>query len=133
MSEPPKIESIEYDSSVPVIDREQLDNLLMAESEEEAKSLACELYSLYEEEAAKKLSNLDQICRERDAETLKDIMHFVAGSGGNLGLMRMSAFFRAIETAIDEGRQVDFDACAALIPKEFERSCVAFREAYGLN
>jgi len=133
MSEAPQIENVRYDTTAPLMDREQIDMLLMAEDEGESDSLARELFDLYETESKRKLSELDQICRERDGEALRKLVHFIAGSAGNLGLMRLSGFYRGIEHAIDIGALENYEACARLIPREFELSCKAFREALGLD
>lgn len=133
MSEAPQIENVRYDTSAPVMDREQIDMLLMSEDEEESNSLARELFTLYETESSKKLTELDQICRERDSDELRKLVHFIAGSAGNLGLARLSAFYRGIERAIDGGVLEDYEACARLIPREFERSCEEFSKALGLD
>lgn len=115
------------------MDREQIDMLLMAEDEEESNSLARELFTLYETESREKLTGLDQICRERDSEGLRRLVHFIAGSAGNLGLVRLSAFYRGIEHAIEEGVLEDYEACARLIPREFELSCKEFSKSLGLD
>lgn len=133
MSEAPHIDNVRYDTSAPVMDREQIDMLLMADDDEESSSLARELFVLYTTESSEKLTEIDQICRERDSDGLRKLVHFIAGSAGNLGLMRLSAFYRGIEQAIDEGRLEDYEACAKLIPREFELSCEAFRSTMGLD
>jgi HPt (histidine-containing phosphotransfer) domain-containing protein len=133
MCKAPEIENVRYDISSPVMDREQIDSLLMAEDEEESKSLARELFTLYETESREKLAEIDRICRERDSDALRKLVHFIAGSAGNLGLTRLDAFYRGIEQAIDYGELDDFQACARLIPGEFERSCEAFCKALDLD
>lgn len=133
MSEAPQIENVHYESSVPVMDREQIDMLLMAEDEEVSTSLARELFDLYAAESKEKLSELNQICQDEDSDALRKLVHFIAGSAGNLGLARLSSFYRGIERAIDAGELEDFDACARLIPQEFELSCKSFVETLGLN
>ncbi|PXA02888.1 hypothetical protein DDZ13_14835 [Coraliomargarita sinensis] len=133
MSEAPQIENVHYDSSVPVMDREQIDMLLMAEDGDESTALARELFHLYESESREKLAALDQICRDRDGDALRRVVHFIAGSAGNLGLMRLSAFYRGIEHAVDDGELEDYEACARLIPREFELSCREFSQSLGLD
>lgn len=133
MPEAPQIENVRYDTSAPLMDREQIDMLLMAEDDEESNSLARELFILYETGSREKLSELDRICRERDSDALRKLVHFIAGSAGNLGLVRLSAFYRAIEHAIDEGVLEDYEACARLIPIEFDLSCKEFSKALGLE
>lgn len=133
MSEAPQIENVHYDESVPVMDREQIDMLLMSDDEEDSQSLASELFTLYKTESVEKLALLDQICRDRDSVALKRVVHFIAGSAGNLGLMRLDAFYRGIEHAINQGVLEDYGACAELIPREFELSCEEFSRALGLG
>jgi len=133
MSDAPQIENVHYDTSAPLMDREQIDMLLMADDEEESHSLAKELFALYETESKEKLTELEQICRERDSDALRKLVHFIAGSAGNLGLARLSAFYRGIEHAIDKGVLEDYEACAKLIPREFELSCREFSQSLGIK
>lgn len=133
MSEAPQIENVHYDTSAPLMDREQIDMLLMADDEEESHSLAKELFTLYETESREKLTELEQICRERDSDGLRKLVHFIAGSAGNLGLARLSVFYRGIEHAIDNGVLEDYEACARLIPREFELSCREFSQSLGID
>lgn len=133
MSEAPHIKNVRYDTSAPVMDREQTDMLLISEDEEESDSLAHELFALYETETSQRLAGLFQICCERDSDELRKLVHFIAGSAGNLGLARLSAFCRGIEHAIDEGALEDYEACAELIPREFKLSCEKFSKELGLD
>jgi HPt (histidine-containing phosphotransfer) domain-containing protein len=133
MSDAPQIENVHYDNTAPLMDRDQIDMLLMSEGEEESYALARELFNLYEGESKRKLAELAQVCGERDGESLKRLVHFIAGSAGNLGLVRLSSFYRGIERAIEEGVLEDYEACARLIPEEFELSCKAFKENLDLD
>ncbi|HKK18155.1 MAG TPA: Hpt domain-containing protein [Opitutales bacterium] len=133
MPEAPKIKNVHYDDSLPLMDREQIDMLLMADDEEESDALVRELFALFDTESSAKLDELDRICRERDAEGLRKLVHFIAGSAGNLGLARLSAFYRGIERAIDQGELEDFDGCAKLIPREFELSRGEFKKSLALD
>ena len=133
MSEIPEIANVEYDTSLPLMDREQIDMLLMADDGDESNSLAAELFQIYEAESSEKLNDLERICEARDGAALRKLVHFIAGSAGNLGLARLSAFYRAIERAIDGGAMDDFEACAKYIPQEFEQSCEAFRRTFNLS
>lgn len=133
MLEAPHIENVHYDPTAPVMNREQIDMLLMLEDEEDSSSLAAELFELYRTGAVEKLAQLDQICAERDGVSLRKLVHYIAGSAGNLGLMRLHSFYRGIEEAIEHGVLEDFEACARLIPIEFELSCRAFSQALDLE
>lgn len=126
MAQAPQINDVKYDTTAPVVDREHIDMLLGAEGEEDSGALAHELYELYVTDGMEKLGNLERICRERDSAELRKLLHFIAGSAGNLGLMRMSLFCRGIEKAIHEGVLDDYEACAKLLPQEFDMSCQGF-------
>lgn len=54
------------------------------------------------------------------------IVHFVAGSAGNLGLARLASFYRAIEHAIESGQLTELFTAAEPIRSEFESASVAF-------
>lgn len=128
MPEAPVIENVIYDRSAPLVDREHLDMLFTLDEDENSSAFAQELLALYRTEALEKLAGLERICRDRDAVALKKLVHFIAGSAGNLGLIRVSVFCRGIEEAIREGVLQDYEACAKLIPYEFELSCQAFMD-----
>ncbi|MGB0408927.1 MAG: Hpt domain-containing protein [Opitutales bacterium] len=125
----PHIENVVYDSSLPVMDVEQIDMLLISDEGDEPNALALELFKLHETESAEKLADLAEICRARDGHALRKIVHFIAGSAGNLGLVRLTALYRGIEQAIDVGRLEDYEACSQVIRREFELSCRRFMEA----
>ncbi len=134
MCKAPQVENVHYDISVPVVDCEQLNMLLgIEEGEESVKSLATELFAIYRAESDEKLAELDAICRARDSGALRKLVHFIAGSAGNLGMMRLHEICRGIERAIDAGELKDFEACAKLIPSEFELGCQRFTQTLDLD
>ncbi len=128
----PELANVKFDASLPPMNREQLDMLLMTDDEEETNALAKELFEIYESESREKLKQIDGVCAARDAQGLRNIVHFIAGSAGNLGLSRLSAFYRAIEKTIDEGDFSDFERCPDCVRREFEESCRLFREEFGI-
>lgn len=132
MSAHPTIPSVAYDPETPAMDREQIDMLLMVEDGEDSTSLVRELFDLFEGEGREKLLDLDQVCEANDLAELRKIVHFVAGSAGNLGLARLSAFYRAIEHSIDTGALSQIADCAPPIHAEFEAACDAFQAEFGL-
>ncbi|MGB0744008.1 MAG: Hpt domain-containing protein [Opitutales bacterium] len=132
MSDKPHIDKVVYDISAPVLDHDQIEMLFMADDGGDSNSLALELFTLYKDEAEPKLAQLEQICQDRDADALRKVVHFIAGSAGNIGIMRFSLFCRGIEVAIDQGLLEDFDACARLIPEQFGLSNKAYAESLGL-
>lgn len=131
-SESPHLENVEYDSTLPTMNREQIDMLLMPDDGNEAHCLAKELFEIYSIEAREKLLKLEGACAERNAQEVRNIVHFIAGSASNLGLARFSAFCRATEKAIDEGKFTDFERAPEVIRGEFDAACESFRAAFGL-
>jgi len=129
----PQITNVEYDLSCPVMDRGQIEMLFMTENSEELKVMVRELFEIFETEALEKMVELGPICRQRDVVKLSKLVHFIAGSAGNLGLNRMNAFFCGIEHALDEGRLEDFEAAEKMIRQEFEFSCEMFRKEFGID
>ncbi|MGJ8650545.1 MAG: Hpt domain-containing protein [Opitutaceae bacterium] len=132
MSASPSIPSVVYDPETPIMDREQIDMLLMVEDGEDSTSLIRELFDLFEGESREKLLSLDRVCEANDLAELRRVVHFVAGSAGNLGLARLSAFYRAIERSVDTGALNQIADCASPIRSEFEVACVAFQAEFGL-
>jgi len=126
------IPEIEWDDNLPVMDREQIDMLLMVEDDEDSTSLVRELFDLFESESREKLEHLSEVCERNDAIGLRKIVHFVAGSAGNLGLSRLCGFYRAIERAIDNEDLVRIAHCEAPVREEFDAAREAFRKEFDL-
>lgn len=119
---------VEFDSSLPTIDREQLEMLLMADEGEDATALVREIYGLFRKESDEKLAQLDAICEGKKLLQLRNAVHFVAGSAGNLGMVRLHAYLRAIEEGIDLQRITEPCALVATIRSEYANSCEAFEQ-----
>lgn len=129
-----EISGINFDSAVPVMDREQIDMLLMVDDgEEDSTALVRELFDLFRGESAEKLQQIDAVCAANDAAELRRIVHFIAGSAGNLGLSYLCGFYRAVERALDVGTLTDLSACATPLRAAFEDACVAFRSEFGIE
>ena len=84
IGESPAFPRVKYDSSTPVVDREQIGMLLMSDDPEEVAMLAGQLFDLFVDEAEQKLADLDSVCAAGDVAAFRKIVHFVAGSAGNL-------------------------------------------------
>lgn len=132
MSNAPQIEQVHYEANCPIMDREQIDMLIMGDEGDADTSLACELFELFSNEGAAKLDMLGDACARGDLLQLRNIVHFIAGSAGNLGLARLAAFYRAIERAIDEKQLIDISDCEQPIRLEFECARDAFRADFNL-
>lgn len=127
MSQHFDIPGVEFDRSIPVMDREQIDMLLMVDDgEDDSTALVRELFDLFQGESSNKLKSLDAVCAANDADELRRMVHFIAGSAGNLGLAHLSGFYREVEQAIDEGRLTELSHCAKPIRTAFEDACKAF-------
>lgn len=123
----PQIDHVHYDENCPIMDREQIDMLIMGDEGDTDTALARELFELFANESASKLDNLAEVCARGDLLQLRSIVHFIAGSAGNLGLARLAAFYRAIEQAIDVKQLTDISGCEQAIRQEFEYARDAFR------
>jgi HPt (histidine-containing phosphotransfer) domain-containing protein len=114
------------------MDRDQLDMLLMLDEEEDPTALMGELFELFRSESCLRLNELDRICVENALGDLRKLVHFIAGSAGNLGLARLFTFYRAIECAIVDGSLTDISDAATPIREEFESSSDAFKAEFKL-
>ncbi len=119
---------IDFDTSLPVIEREQLDMLLMADEGEDATSLIREIYQIFRDESDEKLTQLDAICEAGALQQLRNLVHFIAGSAGNLGMARLNAFLRAIEEAVDKKTLIHCESLAECIRREYTKACEAFEQ-----
>lgn len=129
------IPCVDFDQSIPVMDREQIDMLLMVgegDGDDDSTALVRELFDLFQEESADKLKSLDAVCAANDTEALRRIVHFVAGSAGNLGLARLSGFYRSIEQAIDAGTLTELARCVDPVHAAFREACEAFAAEFDI-
>ncbi len=133
MSQQFYISGVNFDQSIPVMDREQIDMLLMIDDgDDDSATLVQELFGLFQSEGSDKFKNLDVVCAANDIQALRKIVHFVAGSAGNLGLARLSDFYRGIEQAIDHGKLTDLTQCATPIQTAFREACEAFAAEFSV-
>lgn len=130
MPEKPHIEGVRYDPELPVLDREQLEVLVFAGDDEDGMDLIRNIYEIFVAEAQEKISALELACRDNDTIALRKTVHFIAGSAGTLGLMRMSGFFRAVEFAIDAGNLTEISHCLGPIRDEFVYGCEVFQREF---
>jgi len=125
------IPGIDFDQSTPVMDRGQIDMLLMVDrGDGDSEALIRTLFRLFKTESAEKLTNLEAVCAANDTAELRKMVHFVSGSAGNLGLAHLAGFYRALEHAIVAGRLNDLGECAIVIRSAFDAGCAAFSEEF---
>ena len=130
MSTAPQIEHVHYDETCPIMDRDQIDTLILGDVGDTDTSLVRELFDLFSNESAAKLEALPAVCEKGDLLELRNIVHFIVGSACHLGLVRLAAFYRAIERAVDEQQLTDITEVAAPILREFELAREAFRAEF---
>jgi HPt (histidine-containing phosphotransfer) domain-containing protein len=127
MTDAAQIEHVHYDSDTPIIDHLQFNMLFKGDDGTLELALATDLVELFQTECGQKLDTLHAACAQDDARALRHIVHFIAGSAGNLGLARLHAFYRAIERAIVAKSLPDLTLCEAPIRKEYETACEALQ------
>ena len=132
MSTAPKIKHVRYDETCPIMDRNQIDTLILGDEGNTDMTLLRELFDLFVNESATKLEALPAVCAQGDVQQLRSIVHFIDGSACHLGLVRLAAFYRAIERAVDEQQLTDITEVAAPIRREFELAREAFRADFNL-
>jgi HPt (histidine-containing phosphotransfer) domain-containing protein len=132
MSTAPKIKHVHYDETCPIMDRDQIDTLILGDEGNSDTTLVHELFDLFVNESAAKLEALPAACAQGDLLELRNIVHFIVGSACHLGLVRLAAFYRAIERAVDEQQLNDIAEVAAPILREFELAREAFRADFKL-
>lgn len=117
-------EIIEKFSDQPIVDAEQIGMLEMVDEEsEEGGGLVAELFGLFKDESGGKLDELSDICAENDVASFRKIVHFIAGSAGNIGLLRLNLALRAVEEAIDDGNITELNGAEAAVRATFNESC----------
>jgi HPt (histidine-containing phosphotransfer) domain-containing protein len=114
------------------MDREQIDTLILGDESNSDTTLVRELFDLFVNEGAAKLEALPAVCTQGDLLELRNIVHFIVGSACHLGLVRLAAFYRAIERAVDEQQLTDISELAVPVRREFELAREAFRADFNL-
>lgn len=125
-----QIPEVQIEELPPEMDRKQLDMLMMVDEGEGDASLVRELFGLFKTESEEKLQELSRACAENDETRLLKIVHFIAGSSSNLGLLRLACFYRALERALEAGRFNDLAHCEEPIRSAFEGACEVFRAEF---
>lgn len=115
---------VAVDTNEPIVNREQIEMLQMVDDEDGSGegSLVAELFALFQEEAKEALGKLPAICAQNNLAELRKIVHFVAGSAGNIGLHRLNHYYRNIEETIDTGKLQDLSGADAPILEAYEAS-----------
>jgi len=126
------ISAVTYDRDAIQMDREYLVTVLMIEEGEELMMMMRQLYHLFESEGRLKLADLERICLANARSDLTTIVHFVAGSAGNLGLTRLHGFYRAVERSMNDGSLTDISDAAVPIRAAFDQAGLAFKAAFDL-
>ena len=130
MSTAPIIKHVHYDETCPIMDRNQIDTLILGDEGNADTTLVRELFDLFVNEGATKLEALPTVCAQGDVQELRSIVHFIVGSACRL--VRLAAFYRAIERAVDEQQLTDITEVEAPIRREFELARDAFRADFNL-
>lgn len=126
MDDCPRLEGVDFDTQLPIVDRERLDMLLAIDDGNDGRRLIREIFDIFKSEGLEKLERLDSICQNNELAELRSSVHFVAGSAGNLGLMRLNGFLRALEEAIEGGQFSVGENSADVIRAAFDSACAAF-------
>jgi FOG: HPt domain len=123
---------IQQYSDEPYVDAEQIEMLTMVDEEDSGGGLVAELFGLFKSESDPKLDQLAEICASNDSAQLRKIVHFIAGSAGNIGLNQLSLALRRVEEGIDSGEIEDITGAEDPIRNVYERSCSYMVENHGV-
>lgn len=93
-------------SSQPVLDRDILDELADIMEDEFG-----ELVEAFLEDSPRLMTEIESGLTENDAHRVAEAAHSLKSSSANLGVMRLSAIAKEIETS---GRAGDMNGCASL-------------------
>ncbi|GEM_PF-6524679 len=124
------IEKFSYQSTMPLVDVEQLNSLLMLSDDEPDISLAKELFDLFQEESGRRLAELDSVCLGNDVGQFCKILHFLAGSAGNIGMNRLMDLFHAVERDIEAKKIQDIRDAGPEVFRLYEASCSKFKTVF---
>jgi HPt (histidine-containing phosphotransfer) domain-containing protein len=105
----------------PILDPQQIQMLIDLDPEG-APALIAELVQIFEEDAPKRLQELEDALARGSAEDASGAAHALKGGVSNLGLAKMAAIAKEAEKL---GRDKDVEGIKPLVPKLYE----AFREA----
>ena len=125
-------ETIDHFSDRPIVDEEQIEMLRMVDEDDSGGGLVAELYGLFHQESSEKLKTLGDVCAANDRVQFRKIIHFIAGSAGNIGFMRLNLALRAVEEGIDTDQIMDITQAEAPVQDLFNHSCQYLVSTYNL-
>lgn len=103
----------------PVLDSEQIELLNMAAADLGAAFWEDLMHTFYSE-VMPRLSEIRTAAADRDVQTLRKLAHFIAGSSANIGMKRLAALCRNIESEIDSETFTQYEAVLAHVQREYE-------------
>ena len=114
------IEQFTDDKEMPLLNSEQF--CLLSEVSAEDPDFLNDLLSTFLIEAKPAVERLCSACESHDDDEILRLVHFLAGSSANLGLMRFPEICRKIETSINEGASIDYVMTPDFLARELELS-----------
>ncbi len=81
-----------------------------------------EIVGLFDADNLPQFNALEAACREGDAAAVARIAHYIAGSSANLGLVRLAAFCREVESAMGNDDEIDMAALSPTFWEEYRRA-----------
>ena len=121
--------SISANDSIDLIDTNHL-QLLVGPDLRAAKDLLDDLALLYIEENGPQIEQLRKTCEASDTEGTINHVHFIGGSSGNMGLMRLSRYCRDVESSLRDHKDAPSTAIFETIDQLYQCSIEAFKEQY---
>lgn len=119
---------LDLESNLPLVDAEQFEILFDLSSNDIGMNEIGRIFELFYVESVAKLEGLERVCETNDLDRLREMLHFVAGSAGNLGLVRLHQMLRDTEVELRTGELTDIRLYAASIRYLFDKSVAAYRE-----
>ncbi|MGF1451929.1 MAG: Hpt domain-containing protein [Opitutales bacterium] len=108
------IETFEIPPEYPILDADQVEML-----KEAGEGLLEDLIETFREECEPRLELVRQQAEAHNAEGLRAVVHFIAGSAANVGLSRLAELCRSIEYQIKEDRFSAFEETPDYVSTEF--------------
>lgn len=119
--------SLVLEANLPVVDDEQVS--LLTSDASEGENMLQDLLELFAAESEPRLELIKAACASQDSESLRRLVHFIAGSAANLGALRLSILCRQVEAALARNDFYGYSELPELLEGEYQEGLRCLKKA----
>ena len=110
-----------------MLNKEHLDTLISI-AEGDPKGFIMDLLDTFKKNWSECIEGIKTACHEKDSDKLREFVHKVSGSSGNVGLLRLSTLCQNIEQKLYQGEFSGYENCVSMLEAEYAASLKGFME-----